>query len=59
MDFRVDFPTLTLLIVKKYTMVVAIVWYIVIYGFSVTLVTAKKQKLLWCGRVHAREKMVF
>ena len=43
MDFRVDFPTLTLLIVKKYTMVVAIVWYIVIYGFSVTLVTAKSK----------------
>ena len=34
-------------------------WYIVIYGFSVTLVTAKKQKLLWGVRVRAREKKFF
>ena len=34
-------------------------WYVVIYEEFVTLVTAKKQKLLWGVRVRAREKKGF
>ena len=34
-------------------------WYVVIYEEFVTLVTAKKQKLLWGVRVRAREKKFF
>ena len=42
--FKKDFPTILLWVCFSED-----------YANTVTLVTAKKQKLLWCARVHARE----